>query len=73
MLGLYLEILIIGHKLYTMISILNEIALKKKSFWQVVMTNILFTEKKRNKNKTKTIPQPLSKPIIESGTSGNVD
>ena len=45
MLRLYLDTVLIGHKLCSMISTLNEIGLQKK--WEHFMTNNVFAEKSK--------------------------
>jgi len=64
MLGLYLDILIIGHKLCSVLSILAEITLQKYYAYINVAG-----QKNNNKTKKRRTENSLPEPGIEPGTS----
>ena len=70
MLGLYLNTLIIGHKLCNMLSILNELTLQK-GLQKFVTNNVFWTKSKTTitTTKQKANIKSLTGSIIEPGTS----
>ena len=63
MLGLYLYTLIIGHKSFNMLSILNKLTLQKK--YQKFMANNVFLDKKVKTTTTKQQNETL-KPLSDA-------
>jgi len=69
MLGLYFYTLIICHKSYNILSILNQLTLQKK-LPPVVTNNVFWRQNKNKTSNTKPLPEPGREPVtfcIQSG------
>jgi len=77
MLGWYLDILLIGHKVSSMLSIVKELTLQKELQCFITSTSSVFTKKTKSttttKNKTlKSFPEPGIEPGISRTAVGCV-